>query len=186
MSIPAILPPSTLRRSGRRLPRWRIALLMLALLSLAACKSAAPKPPSLAQRQVQLLQSLGFNKTEDGWLLSLPDPISFEFDQARLKADVQRNVDRFAEQLLKLEIGSLRVEGHSDNIGPRQVNVELSQRRAEAVAREFIARGFASSSIQSIGLGPDSPAAPNDTRDGRAQNRRVEIIVPADALVLTQ
>jgi OOP family OmpA-OmpF porin len=53
------------------------------------------------------------------------------------------------------------------------------------VAQEFIGHGFAAQDIQRVGFGPDHPRSDNDTRDGRAQNRRVEIIVPADATVLT-
>jgi hypothetical protein len=64
-----------------------LAVLVFAL-TLAGCQSVpppAPKPPPLAERQVQALQSLGFVKKDDGWLLNLPEPISFEFNQARLK-----------------------------------------------------------------------------------------------------
>ncbi len=166
-----------------------IAILLIVSVLLCGCQSAPPvRPtaPSQVERQVQTLQSLGFRKTDDGWLLNLPAPIWFEFDSATLKPDMQHNIAGVAEQLLKVEIGKLRVEGHTDNIGPRQINLELSQRRAATVAKEFIAHGFVDGNVERIGYGPDHPDTSNDTREGRAQNRRVEVIVPLDALALTQ
>jgi outer membrane protein OmpA-like peptidoglycan-associated protein len=163
-----------------------LAVLVFAL-TLAGCQSVpppAPKPPPLAERQVQALQSLGFVKKDDGWLLNLPEPISFEFNQARLKPNLQNQLDAFATQLLGVEIRRLVIEGHSDNIGPRQFNLDLSKARAEAVAQEFIQHGFANADVARVGLGPDHPATSNETREGRAQNRRVEIVVPASALAL--
>jgi outer membrane protein OmpA-like peptidoglycan-associated protein len=178
--------------TGRRptrhvsLPGFLAAVLIV--LALAGCQTAPPPKvqaaPALAERQVQALQSLGFVKKDEGWLLSLPEPISFEFGQAKLKPGLQTQLDGFATQLLGVQIHHLLIEGHSDNVGPRQFNLDLSKARAEAVAQELLSHGFASSDVERIGLGPDHPATSNETREGRAQNRRVEIVVPASALAL--
>jgi outer membrane protein OmpA-like peptidoglycan-associated protein len=170
-------------------PRWRAlrggVAVLLAALVLNACQSAPPpKPPSLAERQEATLRALGFSRNDQGWLLNLPEPISFEFSKTELKPDLRTHIDGFSEQLLKVEIRKLRIEGHTDNLGPRDFNLSLSQQRAEAVAQEFIAHGFAESDVERVGLGPDHPTTGNDTREGRAQNRRVEIVIPANALSL--
>lgn len=159
------------------------------LLALVGCQSAPPPrvvsdppPPSPAELRAQALDSLGFDRGEEGWLLRLPDPIWFDFDRAKINPDMQHNLEGIADDLVKAKIHSLRIEGHTDNSGARDYNIELSRRRAEAVAQTFIAHGFEDAKIERVAFGPDHPVAPNNTRDGRALNRRVEIIVPTKAV----
>ncbi len=153
------------------------------VLALAACKpDVKPEPPPPRPNQSATLASLGFTKTDDGWLLNLPEPISFEFDKDGLKPNVQQSIAQTADELLKANVRKLRIEGHTDNTGPADYNVVLSKRRAHAVAHEFVAHGFSEADIAEIGLGPKNPLAPNDTREGRATNRCVVIIVPVEAL----
>jgi outer membrane protein OmpA-like peptidoglycan-associated protein len=158
-----------------------LASLLLTLAVLAGCASAPPKP-TLAQRQASALSEMGFHKIDDGWLLILPDRISFEFNKDALKPEFRKTIADFARQLLAVDIRQLRVEGHTDNLGAQDYNLALSQRRADIVADAFVADGFAAKDILRKGLGADRPAADNGTTDGRAQNRRVEIIVPSAAL----
>lgn len=170
-----------LQRSPLVAAHW-LALLGFALL-LGACKAPEIKPeadPASAQRAA--LNSLGFAASDDGWLLNLPEPISFELDQDSLKASMRQSIATTASGLLKAHVLKLRIEGHTDNSGPREHNVELSERRAHAVAAEFVSNGFARTDIAELGLGPDKPLHPNDTRDGRSSNRCVVIIIPVDAL----
>ncbi|HEX6832124.1 MAG TPA: OmpA family protein [Rudaea sp.] len=168
--------------------RNRIVAVCVLLAALSGCQSAPPPvrheppPPSPAELRAQALDSLGFDRSEQGWLLRLPDPIWFDFNKASINADMQHNLEGIADDLIKAKIRSLRIEGHTDNTGPRDYNVELSRKRAEAVAQTFIAHGFEDAKIERVAYGPDRPVAPNDTRDGRALNRRVEIIVPTKAV----
>jgi outer membrane protein OmpA-like peptidoglycan-associated protein len=74
------------------------------------------------------------------------------------------------------------VEGHTDDTGSVTANTELSLRRAIAVRDYLIAQGVAASRIDVAGLGPSRPAADNATADGRARNRRVEIVVSGGPL----
>jgi len=155
---------------------------LLALL-LAACKAPEVKPVADAgAEQRAALNSLGFSASDDGWLLNLPEPISFELDRDSLKPSMQQSIAVTAGGLLKANVRKLRIEGHTDNSGPREHNVELSRRRAQAVAAEFAGNGFARDDIVEVGLGPEKPLHPNDTREGRASNRCVVIIIPVDAL----
>jgi outer membrane protein OmpA-like peptidoglycan-associated protein len=71
---------------------------------------------------------------------------------------------------------SVRIEGHTDNAGPAEVNRELSRKRAQAVVNWFATNGIAAQRMKFEGFGPDRPIGSNDTEEGRALNRRVEII----------
>jgi len=173
------------RKRSRAQYADRIAASLLALM-LGACQAPAIKPaepvvdPGAQQRSA--LQSLGFAEGDDGWLLNLPEPISFELDRDDLKPSVRQSIASTADGLLKAHVHRLRIEGHTDNSGPRDHNVALSQRRAHEVADAFVANGFAKTDITEVGLGPDNPLRENHTREGRAMNRCVVIIIPVDAL----
>ena len=168
-------PPWTRRRFAA------LTCLFTALALLAGCAAPAPKP-TLAQRQMETLSRLGFRKVDDGWLLALPDRISFQTDKADIKPGFRKTIEDFAHQLLDVDIRELRIEGHTDNVGAREYNLILSQRRADTVADVFVSAGFAARNVLRKGLGPDRPAAENGSAEGRAQNRRVEIIIPSNAL----
>ena len=75
------------------------------------------------------------------------------------------------------EFGPLRVTGHTDNVGPAAFNRDLSQRRADAVKKALVSRGVPEELLSTRGYGEGRPMAPNETRAGRARNRRVEFIV---------
>jgi len=103
--------------------------------------------------------------------------VHFDFDKATLKADAKPILEE-AVQVLKQE-GSVDivVEGHTDSVGTDQYNLGLSRRRADTVRRYLIDHGVAASRITAEGMGESKPVASNDTADGRAQNRRVELHV---------
>jgi iron complex outermembrane receptor protein len=103
--------------------------------------------------------------------------VHFDFDKATLKADATPLLEE-AVRVLKQE-GSVDivVEGHTDSVGTDEYNLGLSRRRAETVRRYLVAHGVASSRITAEGLGESKPVASNETADGRAQNRRVELHV---------
>ncbi|MGA9333129.1 MAG: OmpA family protein [Rudaea sp.] len=162
---------------------WRLIATLILAFGLSACRHAPVRPgPSAAERQHTTLQALGFVKSDDGWLLNLPDPITFELNKDALKPDMRASIMRTAAELIKANVRHLRIEGHTDNSGPRAYNLALSLRRAQVVAGEFVANGFRAEDIVEKGLGPDNPVTPNDTRDHRATNRCVLIIIPVDAL----
>ena len=71
----------------------------------------------------------------------------------------------------------LRISGHTDNVGTRDANLNLSKRRSESVKKYLISKGLASDRFEILYFGPDKPIAPNNTEDGRARNRRVEMII---------
>jgi outer membrane protein OmpA-like peptidoglycan-associated protein len=71
----------------------------------------------------------------------------------------------------------VRIEGHTDSSGSNQLNLKLSQLRADSVKALLIQNGILANQIESIGMGEDFPIADNTTNEGKAKNRRVEIII---------
>ena len=101
----------------------------------------------------------------------------FAVDSASLNATLVRDIQSVGASLVKYPNSTIQVVGHTDNTGAAAYNKDLSLRRAGAVAHVLVGSGVPSSRIQSIGAGEDRPIASNLTPEGRAQNRRVEIII---------
>jgi OOP family OmpA-OmpF porin len=103
--------------------------------------------------------------------------VNFDFNKANIRADAA-GILREAASILK-ENPSLQVsvEGHTDAIGSEQYNLKLSLRRATAVKQYLVKEGVPDSRLSVRGFGKTQPVASNDTEDGRAQNRRVELKV---------
>jgi outer membrane protein OmpA-like peptidoglycan-associated protein len=101
--------------------------------------------------------------------------IQFETGSARLKPASEHLLDRVALVLRDHpEIHHVRVEGHTDEVGPAMSNQQLSERRADAVRDALVRRGIASQRVSTRGYGESRPIAPNHSKAGRAKNRRVE------------
>jgi len=76
----------------------------------------------------------------------------------------------------------LDVEGHTDSVGGDEYNMQLSQRRAEAVRDYLVQQGVPQNTVDSRGFGKTKPVATNDTPEGRQQNRRVELVLTGEAI----
>jgi len=103
------------------------------------------------------------------------DEIQFDLASARFRRGAIPILERVAGALAGNEALELVIAGHTDNQGNRDWNVDLSQLRADAVRHWLVHRGIDAGRIQSVGYGPDRPAASNDTPKGQAKNRRVEL-----------
>ncbi len=102
--------------------------------------------------------------------------VNFGFDKAVLTADDKEQLDQFAGQLGTAKSYILEVTGGTDSTGSAKYNYDLSQRRADAVVQYLAAKyNVPAHRFYLIGIGKDQAVAPNDTRDGRKQNRRVQI-----------
>jgi outer membrane protein OmpA-like peptidoglycan-associated protein len=168
------------KTNDRPLPATLLrALCCAGLLVLAACQTVppAPAPAHAHAKRIETLRGLGFVESDDGWMLGLSVPILFDVNRDELRPETRRALGELADSLLRAGIRRVRVEGHTDSHGSRDYNVELSRRRAEAVARDLMTHGFSGSTIVRQAWGFEYPAAPNDTADGRALNRRVTIVV---------
>ena len=152
-----------------------------ALALVGGCASApppAPPPPVVQPSLSSKLIDLGFEKTDEGYVLNLPGPLLFETGSDVLSENAKVVIGKLATDLHNLEIKKLRLFGHTDNVGSAELNRTLSTKRAESVAQAVSQHGFALESLERRGFGFDRPLAGNDTPEGRAKNRRVAVIVP--------
>lgn len=111
-----------------------------------------------------------------GFILSLPD-ILFDVDQATLKTEARIVLAKLTGILLILPELNVRIEGHTDSTGSASYNMRLSQQRADSVFDFLAEQGLSSQRMRAVGYGMEQPIADNSTRQGRQQNRRVEIII---------
>ncbi|WP_050527786.1 OmpA family protein [Pseudorhodobacter aquimaris] len=110
-------------------------------------------------------------------VVNLPQDILFATDSATLRGDLTRDLQAVASSLLSYPNTTVQVIGHTDNTGSAAYNQQLSQRRATAVASTLQMNGVPGARIVAFGRGEDQPVASNLSDAGRAQNRRVEIII---------
>lgn len=123
------------------------------------------------------LTEMQARETERGVALSLGDHVLFETGSADISPGGREELARVADVLRDDPERSIVVEGHTDSTGEADYNLDLSQRRAEAVARFLVEQGLEAGRIAAHGYGEQHPVAGNDTAAGREQNRRVDIVV---------
>jgi OOP family OmpA-OmpF porin len=101
------------------------------------------------------------------------DNLEFDFNSIRLRPSSYPSLNTLARLLIDKDF-KLKLEGHTDNVGPTDVNLKFSQDRAKAIRNYLISNGVNPSKIEAIGYGREQPIATNNTPEGRQQNRRVE------------
>jgi outer membrane protein OmpA-like peptidoglycan-associated protein len=111
-----------------------------------------------------------------GLVVNLPD-ILFDVGEATLKPGAQLVLAKLAGILLIMPEQRVEIEGHTDATGSVDFNLDLSQRRANAVLSLLRGQGLDAARLQAVGFGMQRPVAENDTADGRRRNRRVEIVI---------
>jgi OOP family OmpA-OmpF porin len=103
--------------------------------------------------------------------------VNFDFDKSEVRPDAAVVLDEVVSILSGKPDVEVRVEGHTDSTGPEAYNQGLSERRADSVLRYLVQKGIGEARLTSVGFGESNPIATNDTREGRALNRRVELQV---------
>ena len=96
--------------------------------------------------------------------------------KADIKADGQGVIDEIATALRNTPALKVGIEGHTDNVGAAAPNLKLSEARAQAVMAALVAKGIAAARLSAAGFGQTRPIADNAAEDGRAKNRRVELV----------
>jgi OmpA-OmpF porin, OOP family len=141
---------------------------------------AATSQAQAATSQVQQLQrelaALQAKQTDRGLVLTLGD-VLFETGKADLRPGALRNLYPLVTFLQKYPERRVLIEGHTDSVGSEAYNLELSERRADAVRDFLLQNGVNAAQLTAHGYGKASPVASNDTVEGRQQNRRVELII---------
>jgi outer membrane protein OmpA-like peptidoglycan-associated protein len=113
----------------------------------------------------------------DRLIVSMPQDITFRTDSSAVAGDIQDDLRAVAQSLVKYSQSTVQVIGHTDNVGSSTYNLGLSQQRAQAVVSLLAAYGAPSGRLQTIARGEEQPIASNLTDQGRAANRRVEIVI---------
>ncbi|AJY08028.1 OmpA family protein [Burkholderia sp. SIMBA_043] len=156
----------------------------IAVMSAAVLLVGCASEPALNRDQeVAANQAVGITvePSAKGVLVRLPETVLFDFDKSNLRADAGPVVDR-SVVLLSRSDRPIEVNGYTDNVGTREYNQHLSEARAEMVADALIQRGIAASRVTTHGFAFDNPVVTNDTAQGRALNRRTEIVLPGEHL----
>ncbi len=127
------------------------------------------------------LEGTGVSVTRSGndLILNMPGDVTFATDSSNITERFKNTLDGVGIILTKYKRTMVDITGHTDNVGERNYNYGLSERRARSVAGYLQARGVMAQRMLIYGRGPDQPVASNDTAAGRQQNRRVTIqLVP--------
>jgi len=122
------------------------------------------------------LQNLRATRGAQGMQMTLDD-IAFAPGQANLRPEAKASLGQLIAFVNRDPGKPIRIEGHTDSRGATNANRVLSQRRADAVRDALIAAGVAAGRISSVGLGEEQPVADNESEEGRARNRRVDVIL---------
>jgi len=130
-----------------------------------------------ADAQAELARLAAVKEEERGLVITLSGSVLFASNKSELLPAAQNRLNQVAEALMATKERKLTVEGHTDSQGSSSFNQVLSQQRADAVRSYIISRGYPAQMIQAQGIGKDRPVADNNNPEGRANNRRVEIIV---------
>ncbi len=134
------------------------------------------------RQQQQLRQELAGTGIEvdrrgDNIVLNMPGDITFGFDRSDVQPQFFPVLDDLARTLREYDQTMIQVIGHTDSVGSQSYNQGLSERRANSVAQALVQRGVSPNRIYTSGRGLSEPIASNATEEGRARNRRVEIIL---------
>jgi outer membrane protein OmpA-like peptidoglycan-associated protein len=129
-----------------------------------------------ALARVRELEKLGAADRE--LMISLAGTVMFRHDESTLLPEARARLDRVADALkLMAPDRKIVIEGHTDALGPDEYNRRLSEARADAVRSYLLQRGIAPDRVIAVGRGKQQPIATNQTAEGRANNRRVEIVI---------
>jgi len=169
--------------SSWRLRRCSIAASLASTLALTLAMGGCAHQPTivggLTATQIAMLKEDDFVQTDDGWNLNLSAKLLFGTDADSISAASTTSITKLAQSLRSVALERVIVLGYTDSEGSDAHNLALSERRAEAVASAMMAGGMQQQNIQIVPMGKQRPIADNRTADGRAQNRRVVITVPA-------
>ncbi len=140
-------------------------------------KAQVDAEKAAADAQAELAKLAAVKEEERGLVITLSGSVLFASNQSALLPAAQDRLNKVADALLVTKERNLTVEGFTDSQGSSEYNMVLSQKRADVVRSYLISRGYPSNLIQANGIGEDRPVADNNSTEGRANNRRVEIII---------
>jgi outer membrane protein OmpA-like peptidoglycan-associated protein len=143
-------------------------------------RNEAANAQSEKQQLMAQLSDMQARQTNRGIVLTLGGDVLFDTGRAELKPGAERSIERIATFLSDHPERRVQVEGFTDSQGTDDYNLELSQKRADSVARAIMQRGVDAQRVRAMGYGEEFPKASNDNAGSRQLNRRVEIVVSND------
>lgn len=135
----------------------------------------APAPAPKVQEQDFAAVAQVKQAAQDKLVLTYKEPINFAHNSDVIQSNSINQIKQTAAALKKYPNATVRVAGYTDSLGDANYNIDLSERRAKAVAMELVKEGVPAKNVSFIGYGKANPVATNKTAAGRAQNRRVEL-----------
>lgn len=137
---------------------------------------------SLDQQEADLRQELGndnvlIQNTGDRLIVTLPQDILFATDSFAVRPNLRRDLNALASNLQRYPQSTVQIIGHTDSDGDAAYNQQLSEQRANSVADVLLNGGVPLNRVQTFGRGEDQPVASNLTAEGKARNRRVEVVI---------
>lgn len=145
---------------------------------LEASEEARIRAEAKMVEAMDALAALAVVKQEArGVVITLQGGVLFTSEQATLLPEAQDRLLGMTTALLAASDRTILIEGHTDSKGTDAYNLDLSQRRADAVRNFMSTHGYDVSHTRAVGIGEARPVASNETDDGRAQNRRVEVVI---------
>jgi outer membrane protein OmpA-like peptidoglycan-associated protein len=143
----------------------------------AQAQAAAQQTEQMREKlKAQLNQVLNTQETARGLVVNMSD-VLFDFNKYTLKPEAREKLAKVSGILLSYPDLKLQVEGYTDNIGSDEYNQKLSEERAQAVSNYLTSQSVAAANVTATGYGKGDPIADNSTAAGRAQNRRVQLVV---------
>ncbi|HLU76776.1 MAG TPA: OmpA family protein [Burkholderiales bacterium] len=151
-------------------------------LAIAECdpdlvKTAAPAPAPAPAAEPAPAPAPAPIVVPEQQKVTLNADVLFDFDKSNLRPEGRQELDEVVQKMQGMELEVIIAIGHTDSIGTDEYNQKLSVRRAESVKSYLVGKGIAADRIYTEGKGETQPIATNKTREGRQQNRRVEIEV---------
>jgi OOP family OmpA-OmpF porin len=144
-----------------------------------ACGDVIPMAEPVATLEVVAAETAATATTTVMDQIAIAATMLFDFDSAELSDDAKAVIDERIQALAGQArlTSAMRIEGHTDSTGPEAYNLQLSERRAQAVADYIVSKAYrvTAEDIELVAKGESQPIASNATREGRAQNRRVDI-----------
>lgn len=130
-----------------------------------------------ADAQAALAKLASIKEEERGTVITLSGSVLFRSNEATLMPGAEKRLDQVVAAFAATNDRDVVVEGHADSQGAAVYNLGLSQRRADAVRAYLVHQGYPAGRVRAQGMGEDRPIADNATTEGRANNRRVEIVM---------